>query len=350
MTLIHELDTPAVTCDLELLQRNIDSLAAHCRNVDIPLRSHTKSHKIPEIAHMQMRAGNVGICCQKLGDAEVMVAAGLTDILVPFNIYGAAKVERLTRLVRRADVTVAVDSEEIARGIAGGARAAGVSVPILIEMDTGGRRAGVQSPAAARALGRVVADVPGLELRGVMTYPSRADARPYLDEVKDLFTRDGLPIGVVSGGGTGHERVSKDIGCTETRSGSYVWEGMTRVSKSADLDAERCPMKIICTVVSVPTPGRCILDGGIKTFGLFPRTQGPECLMVEHPKAKLWPFSIEHTTVDTSECDHTFKVGERVSVIPRHGEVALNLHDELHGVRGERVELTWAVAGRGRIR
>jgi D-serine deaminase-like pyridoxal phosphate-dependent protein len=109
-------------------------------------------------------------------------------------------------------------------------------------------------------------------------------------------------------------------------------------------------MRIVCTVVSVPTPERCILDGGIKTFGLFPRTPQPECLMVEHPKAKLWPFSIEHTTVDTSECEHRFEVGERVSVIPRHGEVALNLHDELHGVRDGRVEIAWSVQGRGRIR
>ena len=348
--LVHDLDTPAVTCDLDVLERNIREMAEHCRAVGIPLRSHTKSHKIPEIAHMQMRAGNVGICCQKVGEAEVMVAAGLTDILIPFNIWGASKVERLTRLVRRARVTVAVDSEEIARGIAEGAQAAGVEVPVLVELDTGGGRAGVQSPEAAQRLCRVVGDLPGLALRGVMTYPSRAEAKQFLDDVRDRLRRDGLPTDVVSGGGTGHEAISKEIGCTETRSGSYLWEGRTRVATSDMLDPERCPMRIVCTVVSVPTPDRVILDGGIKTFGLFPRTQTPECRMVEHPKAKLWPFSIEHTRVDVSECGHRFRVGERVSVIPRHGEVALNLHDELHGVRDGRVEVTWAVASRGRVR
>jgi D-serine deaminase-like pyridoxal phosphate-dependent protein len=348
--LVHDLDTPAVTCDLDVLEHNINGMAEVCRTVGIPLRSHTKSHKIPEIAHWQMRAGNVGICCQKIGDAEVMVAAGLTEILIPFNIWGASKVERLARLVRRANVTVAVDSEEIARGIAEGARAAGVEVPVVVEMDSGGKRAGVQSPAAAQALCRIVGDLPGLILRGVMTYPSRIEAKPYMDEVLDRLRKDGLPTDFISGGGTGHEQISKDIGCTETRSGSYVWEGMTRIQKSADLDPERCPMRIVCTVVSTPTPERIILDGGIKTFGVFPRTSTPECHMVEHPKAKLYPFSIEHTTCDVSECDHRFKVGERVSVIPRHGEVALNLHDELHAVRNERVEITWQVAGRGRIR
>jgi D-serine deaminase-like pyridoxal phosphate-dependent protein len=348
--LVHDLDTPAVTCDLDILERTIREMAEHCRTVGIPLRSHTKSHQIPEIAHMQMRAGNVGICCQKVGAAEVMVAAGLTDILIPFNIWGTGKVERLARLVRRADVTVAVDSEEIARGIAEGAQAAGVEVAVLVELDTGGRRAGVQSPAAAQQLCRVIGDLPGLVLRGVMTYPSRAEAKPFLEDVRDRLRRDGLPADVVSGGGTGHEAVSKEIGCTETRSGSYVWEGRSRISGSAMLDPERCPMRIVCTVVSVPTPERVILDGGIKTFGLFPRTPNPECRMVEHPKAKLWPFSIEHTRVDVSECDHRFRVGERVSVIPLHGEVALNLHDELHGVRDERVEVSWTVAGRGRVR
>ena len=347
---VDDHDTPSVTCDHDQLHKNIDDMAERGRTLGIPIRSHTKSHKIPEIAHYQMRAGNVGLCCQKLGDAEVMVASGLTEILIPFNIWGASKVERLTRLVRRANVTVAVDSAEIARGIAMGAQAAGVTVPILIEMDTGGRRAGVQSPDATRQLGRIAADLPGIELRGVMTYPSRPEAKPFLDEVRDGFAKDGLPLEVISGGGTGHEAASKELDCTETRSGSYVWEGLSRVHSSADLDPVRCPMKVICTVVSVPTPQRLILDGGIKTFGIFPRTPTPECLMVEHPKAKLYPFSIEHTTVDTSECDHKFKVGERVSVIPRHGEVCLNLHDELHGVRDGRVEVTWAVAGRGRIR
>jgi D-serine deaminase-like pyridoxal phosphate-dependent protein len=347
---VDDLDTPSVTCDLDLLQKNIDDIAAVGREVGIPIRSHTKSHKIPEIAWMQMRAGNVGICCQKLGDAEVMVAAGLTEILIPFNIWGASKVDRLTRLVRRADVTVAVDSADIARGIAMGAQAAGVTVPVVIEMDTGGRRAGVQSPDAARQLGRIVADLPGIELRGVMTYPSRVEAKPFLDEVRDGFQKDGLSLEWISGGGTGHEAISKQIGCTETRSGSYVWEGLTRVKSSEDLDPIRCPMKVICTVVSVPTPDRCILDGGIKTFGVYPGTGKPECHVVEHPKAKIRSFSIEHATVDTSECDHKFKVGERVSVIPRHGEVCLNLHDELHGVRDGRVEITWEVAGRGRIR
>ena len=114
---IHDLDTPAVICDLDKLERNIRDMHTHCREVGIPLRSHTKSNKIPEIAHMQMRAGSVGICCQKVGEAEVMVAGGIEDILLPYNIVGGQKTDRLLRLARRARITVAVDSLETAQGI-----------------------------------------------------------------------------------------------------------------------------------------------------------------------------------------------------------------------------------------
>src|SRR5438874_1459304 len=120
---ISDLDTPAIVCDLDVLDRNLTSMADHCKQIGIPLRTHTKSHKIPEIAHRQMALGAVGIACQKLGDAEVMVAAGLPDILMPYNIVGPIKVERLVRLARRATMTVAVDSEDTAVGISDGARA-----------------------------------------------------------------------------------------------------------------------------------------------------------------------------------------------------------------------------------
>src|SRR5881394_1600920 len=125
---ISDLDTPAVVCDLDVMERNLTTMHAHCREIGIPLRSHTKSHKIPEIAHRQMAHGSVGICCQKLGDAEVMVAAGLKDIMIPYNIVGPLKVERLIRLARRATMTVAVDSEDTARGLSDGARVAGVDL------------------------------------------------------------------------------------------------------------------------------------------------------------------------------------------------------------------------------
>jgi D-serine deaminase-like pyridoxal phosphate-dependent protein len=346
--LISDLDTPAVICDLDVMERNLAAMATHCRNLGIPLRAHTKSHKIPELAHRQMTSGAIGIACQKLGDAEVMVAAGLKDILIPYNIVGPLKVERLVRLARRATMTVAVDSEDTARGISEGARAAGVGVRMIIELDTGARRCGVQSPTEALDLARKVVRMPGIDFRGVMTYPSRPEAKPFLDETIRLFRNDGIPTTMISGGGTGHEAISKELGCTETRSGSYIWEGLTRVHSSADLGPERCPVRVICTVVSTPAPGRIIIDGGMKTFASYPPKPYGHC--IEHPEIKIYGMSVEHGHVDTSESPHRFRVGERVTIIPLHQEMCLNLHDELVGVRNDRVEVIWPVAGRGKVR
>jgi D-serine deaminase-like pyridoxal phosphate-dependent protein len=347
-TRIQDLDTPAVVCDLDVMEKNLREMAAHCRELGIPLRAHTKSHRIPELAHRQMASGCVGIACQKLGDVEVMVNAGLKEILIPYNVVGAVKVERLVRLVRRAPVMVAIDSEDTARGIAEVAGPAGVRVRALIEMDTGAKRCGVQSPEEAQNLARTMVKLKGLDLKGVMTYPSRKDAKPFLDEVKERFRKDGLPLEIVSGGGTGSEAVSKEIECTETRSGSYIWEGLRRVGKSDDLSPERCPVRVVCTVVSVPTKGRVIIDGGMKTFASYPPTPYGYC--VEHPEIKIARMSVEHGHIDSSESSHEFKVGERLTIIPLHQEMCINLHDEIVGVRGDRVEVVWPVAGRGKVK
>lgn len=346
--LIHDLDTPAVVCDLDKLERNIKTYHENAKQIGIPLWSHTKSHKIPEIAYMQVNSGSIGICCQKVGEAEVMAAAGHTNILIPYNIVGAVKVERLLRLARRINLTVAVDSETTARGISEGAIKFGGEVHTLIELDTGSKRCGVQSPTAAQELARKIADLPGLDFQGVMTYPSRTEIQGYLSETVERITSDSIPVNVVSGGGSGADQVSKDIGCTETRAGSYVWEGLTRVQGRGDLSDERCPLRIITTVVSRPTSDRLIIDGGLKTFCSYPPI--PYGFCVEYPELYITGMSIEHGHVNTSESSHNFQVGERLTWIPHHQEMALNLHDELVGYRGEQVEVVWPVAGRGKVK
>jgi len=346
--LIHDLDTPTVVCDLDKLDRNINDMHARCREVGIPLRSHTKSNKIPEIAFMQVAAGSAGICCQKVGEAEVMVAGGIRDITIPYNIVGASKADRLLRLARRATITVAVDSLDTAQGISDAAKQLGGTVRVLIEMDTGSKRCGVQSPQAAQELARQIVELPGLDLQGVMSYPSRREAKPFLDETRDRFRQDGLPMQMMSLGGTGAEALSKELGATEHRAGSYLWEGLDRIRTSGDLNDGRCPLRILCTVVSVPTADRLIIDGGMKTFCSYPPTPYGHCL--EHPELKITGMSIEHGHVDTSGSTHKFKVGERLTWIPLHQEMALNLHDELVGYRGEQIEVVWPVWGRGKVK
>ena len=163
-------------------------------------------------------------------------------------------------------------------------------------------------------MARQIVELPGIDLQGVMTYPSRPEAKPFLDETVALFNQDGLPIQTVSLGGTGVEQLSKDLGATEHRAGSYLWEGLDRVRSSADLSDERCPLRVITTVVSTPVPGRVIIDGGMKTFASYPPTPYGYC--VEHPEIKLYGMSVEHGHVDTSASTHTFKVGERLTLSP----------------------------------
>ena len=343
-----ELDTPALCVDLDILDRNIEELQAACDALQIDLRVHTKTHKTPAIARKQIDAGAVGIVAQKLGEAEAMAEGGIEDILIPYNIVGAPKMRRLTELVKsgRTTLTVAADSAATVEGISAAAAAAGCTVRVIVEMDTGGGRVGVQSPEATLELARLIDGLPGTEFLGVMTYPSREGARPFLDEVRGLIDGAGLPLHMISGGGTGSEEVSKAIGCTETRIGSYAWEGMTRVGRREDLDPSRCPLRLVTTVVSASVPGQAIVDAGMKAFTSYPPIPHGYCL--EHPEVHLKGMSVEHGHVDTTPSGHTFPVGQILSWIPLHGGMTTNLHDRLFVLKDGQVVDEWPVAGRGR--
>ncbi|MDA0746924.1 MAG: alanine racemase [bacterium] len=344
---VEDLDTPALTIDLDILEKNIRDQAESCRKHNIPLRVHTKTHKIPQIAHRQLQAGAIGIACQKLGEAEAMVAAGVQDILIPYNIVGKQKVERLVRLCKQARITVAVDSEFIAQGISEGT-AGQCEIHVLVELDTGGKRCGVQTPEAALELAKKITSLPGLHFEGIMTYPSRTEAKPFLDRTRALLKTAGIPVPTVSGGGTGAEAVSKEIGCTEVRIGSYVFEGLRRINRTDNPpNPTTCPERMLVTIVSTPTPERIIIDGGKKTF--TNDQNSPYGHIVEHPEAKIYGMSVEHGHVDVSACTHKFQVGERLSVIPQHQGMTTNLHDTVYAVRNGLVEGIWQVAGRGKV-
>jgi D-serine deaminase-like pyridoxal phosphate-dependent protein len=348
---IYELDTPAVVLDLDVLERNIELMAAHCRDLGITLRGHTKSHKSPEIAKMQIAAGSRGIVCQKLGDAENMVRNGLDDILMTYNIVGRQKTRRLTELAKLSRMTVTVDSIEVASGISVQADLDGVSIGVLVEIDTGSQRTGVQSPAAAEALALQVQELPGLELRGLMTYPSRISSKPIINETIERFKKAGLSLEIISGGGTGDESVSKELGFTEHRSGSYVYEGLSRIQGSEGnegLSPGRCPLRVVTTVVSVPTDDRLVIDGGMKTFRLFPSM--PYGLIIEDEKSVFSGMSVEHGQIDTSGSNRRYKVGDKLTVIPTYQEGVTNLHDEIVWTRNDEVKTFRRNEGRGKVK
>ena len=343
-----ELDTPALCVDLDVLEKNIDDLQSACNQLEIPLRVHTKTHKTPAIARKQVAAGAIGIVSQKLGEAEAMAAGGIEDILVPYNIVGQAKLARLTHLIQSGQITitVAADSSATVTGLSQAATEAGCNIRVIVEMDTGGGRVGTQSPTDTLALAQEIDRLPGLEFTGVMTYPSSELARPYLDEVRALAQQAGLPLHMISGGGTGSEEISKSLGCTETRIGSYAYEGMTRVGKREDLDPSRCPLRMLVTVVSVSKPGQTIVDAGMKAFTSYPPMPHSYCL--EHPEVFFKGMSVEHGHLDITASEHKFTVGETLCFIPLHGGMTTNLHDRLFAIRNGEVVEEWEVAGRGR--
>ncbi|MEE2657497.1 MAG: alanine racemase [Candidatus Latescibacterota bacterium] len=345
-----ELDTPALCVDLTTLDRNICNLQSACDELGIDLRVHTKTHKTPAIAHRQIEAGAIGIVSQKLGEAEAMAEAGVENILIPYNLVGAPKLRRLTDLLSRfptLTLTVAADSATTVKGISVAAEAAGCTVPLIVEMDIGSHRCGVQSPAAALELAQLIDRIPGTHFAGVMTYPSNERVRPFLDEVRNLMEGAGLELEMISGGGTGSEQISKSLGCTETRIGSYAWEGMTRVGKRDDLHPDRCPLRLVVTVVSTSVPDQVIVDAGQKAFASYPPTPYGYCL--EHPEIFIKSMSVEHGHVDTTESGHRFLVGEILSFIPLHGGMTTNLYDRLFILdsTGEVIG-DWPIAGRGR--
>ena len=205
MTLASDLETPAVTIHVDIMEDNIRRVQAHLARHGLGNRPHIKTHKIPAIGKMQMAAGAMGITCQKLGEVEVFVDAGVADdILLTYNILGRTKTDRLMALIRRAPgITVALDNEVVARELSEAGVRHGLDVRFLVECDTGFGRTGVQTPEAAVELARLADRLPKMQFRGLMTFPNREPTtREFFERALALFAAAGIPVPVVSGGGT----------------------------------------------------------------------------------------------------------------------------------------------------
>jgi D-serine deaminase-like pyridoxal phosphate-dependent protein len=333
---IEELDTPVLTADLDAVERNIMRMQRYCDEHGLALRPHVKTHKLPEVARLQLAAGAHGITCQKLGEAEVFADAGFDDILISFPLIGRSKIERLRALTERARVCVAVDSDQGVDALQG------VDVEVLVECDTGGGRTGVQSPEAA-ALLAARAD----RFRGLMTYPMPPGTGPWLRAALDLIG----DVETVSVGGTPTAHEAHDLGvATELRVGTYVYGDRACIANgSATL--EDCALRVLATVVSTPTRERAILDAGTKALTSDPAA-GVEGhgLIVEHQEAGVHRLNEEHGIVDVSRCARQPQIGERVTIVPNHACGTTNLYDELVLHREGEVVATLPIQARGRLR
>ena len=346
---IDQIDTPAVIIDLDKLEANIARLQTYLDEHGIANRPHIKTHKIPEIAHMQLRAGAVGITCQKLGEVEVMAQAGIRDIFMPYNILGPVKLERLQHLARRVDLSVTADAAATVDGYARTFAGTGVELPVLVEFDGGAGRCGVQTPQEAADLAVYIARADGLRFDGLMTYPYSDAADAFVQATRALLDKQGIAVARVSAGGTPHMwQAHRHTEPTEHRAGTYVY-GDRATDRAGAVTLDQCAMRILTTVVSRPVDDRAILDGGSKTFtsdsfGMFDDFG----YITEYPDARLHKFSEEHGFVDLSACADKPEIGARVTVIPNHCCVVSNMHDRVYGLRGDEVEVVWPVAARGK--
>lgn len=363
--LISDLDTPALIVDLDVMERNLAAMADYCRQHNLHLRPHTKTHKIPALARKQIESGASGITVAKLSEAEVMIDAGLTDLLIAYPIVGPIKTRRLADLAERAQICVSLDSEAAARGISAAMSERGTTVGILVELDVGFGRCGLGDEANALSLAQTVASLPGLDFRGLMFFPGHFGVEPeeravlrqqvndYLDRCLETFDRAGLPIRVVSGGSTPSRYESDRFhGVNEVRPGTYIFNDRNTVGVSA-ASLDDCALSVLVTVVSTSVSDHAVIDGGSKTFS-SDRYQAEHGrgfgLIKEDPAAEIERFSEEHGHINLSRSDRTYTVGERLMVIPNHVCSTVNMHDEIYGVRGGKVETVWQVAARGKVR
>jgi 3-hydroxy-D-aspartate aldolase len=360
-----EIPTPALLLDMDRFERNLDRMAKHVRAAGKSIRPHAKTHRCPEIARRQIAAGALGVACAKLGEAEVMARAGIRGLLITTEVVAPSAVRRLMRLVAEApDTMVVVDNAENVDALAHAAAEDRVTLDVMIDVDVGGRRTGVQPGDAAVALARQVLHRGALRLRGLQGYAghcahvmgwaqrreaSLAAMKPLMD-TRARFEAEGLPVEIVAGGSTGTHDIDVELaGLTELQSGSYCVMDVDyrRIGGRAGeaLTTFEMALTVATTVVSVPTTDRAMVDGGLKAFSTdkpFP----PEA--VERPGVEYGFAGDEHGRLTVLDPSRAPRLGERIEFFPPHCDPTFNLYDRVWCVRGPRVEAVWDIAARGR--
>ena len=350
--IIKQFGTPCAVIDLDIVDRNVTHLQSLCEKAKIANRPHIKTHKSPFLAHRQLQAGAIGITCQKLGEAEVMAEAGIEDILITTNIIGAAGSGRLAALQRRMSLKICADNPISLDAYAKAGRAAERPVRVLIECDTGRKRAGVETPDDALVLANIIRDDPWLEFGGLMFYPPE-DGWPatqtFLDVTKRGLNSLGLVPEIISTGGTPNlANIGHLKGATEHRSGTYIFND--RMMMAAGIaNSNNCALCIFSSVVSRATDTRGILDAGSKTFTSDTGGLAGFGLILEHPKAHIYQMAEEHGFLNLSDCETKPLIGDILRVIPNHVCVVVNMFDQLVAIRDNVIVDVLPVTARGKL-
>ncbi|CCD93001.1 putative amino acid processing enzyme-related protein (aldolase or racemase) [Bradyrhizobium sp. ORS 375] len=349
----RDYGTPCAVIDMDKVERNIARIQAQCDAAGVANRPHIKTHKSPVLAKLQIEAGAQGITCQKIGEAEIMADAGINNILISYNLIGEEKMARLAALQAKADMTVAADNATVIAGLPQAAKQSGRTLSVVVECDTGRKRAGVETPAEAIQLARQIKASEGLRFAGFMMYPTETgwdDAQRFYDEALAGVRAEGLEASIVSTGGSPNlKNLGKLKGATEHRPGTYIYNDRMQVAAGV-ATWDDCALHIYSTVVSRAAPERGILDAGSKTLTTDTGGLDGHGLILEHPEAKIARFAEEHGFLDLSRSNTRPNVGDVVRIVPNHVCVVVNMMDEVVMVRGDEIVGTLQVAARGKLR
>jgi len=360
---VDEIDTPALIVELDAFEYNLRAMAEAAQAAGMRMRPNAKTHKCAEIAKRQVALGAVGVCCQKVAEAEAMVDGGIADVLITNEVVGAAKVRRIATLAKRATIGVCVDHPLQVDQLALAAAEAGAEIAVYVELDVGGNRCGVSAPKEAVALVRQISAHPALHFAGLQAYHGRAQhlrepderaravahAQRAVNECLAAFVAAGIGCERITGAGTGTYMLESGSGVwNELQVGSYVFMdadyGRNRLAPAAI--RFRHSLFVLATVMSV-SDGRLVLDAGLKAYSV-------DSGLPQAPDAPGWQFARaadEHgvLTPASSAPPLPVEIGTKLRLIPGHCDPTVNLYDWLVAVRGGIVEAVWPVDGRGAL-
>lgn len=361
---IEEVDTPALLVDLDAFERNLQRMASAVKEAGIRHRAHAKTHKCAAIGLRQMALGAVGVCCQKVSEAEALVDAGIPDVLLSNQVVGERKVQRLVELATRARVGVCVDHAQNVQQLSDAASAAGIELDVLVEVDVGAGRCGVEPGAQTLQLAQMIDAASGLRFGGLQAYQGSAqhirdhgERRLAIDAAidktrltVDLLAANGLQCATVGGAGTGSfEFESASDVYNELQCGSYVFMD---ADYARNLDASGQPVSqfehslfVLASVMSASKADRVVVDAGLKSLAFDsgpPTVHEPSGAEYSHP-------SDEHGRISPASSNIKLGLGDRVRLIPGHCDPTVNLHDWYVAVRDGVVEEVWRVDARGAL-
>lgn len=359
---IEELDTPVLLIDKDAFTRNLEKMQEITSTAGVAYRPHAKAHKSGEIAALQKKYGAQGVCCAKLGEAEVLAAENVLDILITTPVIGLSKLARLAQLAHHAEVAVVADDAQNLREMAMIGQTSGVAIDVVIEVNVGQNRCGVEPGEPALALAQIIHESQWLNLRGLQGYQGLIQMRESYEERREeagkaltllletaeLIRANGIDVPVLTGGGSGTSAIDAAAqGLTELQPGGYIFMD-ARYREIKGPDGAPCPfeqsLSVLSSVISRPAPNRAILDMGLKSVS---SDQGPP-VPVDLPGASFKFVGEEHGELFWEDGGCPLSHGDKVRFIPTHCDTTVNLYDQFIAVSGENVTDVWKIAARGR--